>query len=208
MITVGDILKKERIKKNFTLEDIEKITKIRKKNLIALEAGDWKKFPSKMYIVGIINTYSQFLSLDSQKLNAFFRREYERKEEINFKTGVDKSKVTPQKKRNFRLLITAVTFVFLCYFGYQVKQYLTPPRVEILEPTRKEFVIEDKVELKGVTQKEVIVFVNGERVYLDKNNIFRTYISLSKAQNKVTIEATGANGRKTVLTREYLKKTK
>jgi cytoskeletal protein RodZ len=208
MLTVGDILKEERLKRNLTFEQIEKITKIRKKNLEAIEEGNWKLFSSKTYIVGIINTYSRYLGLDANKLNAFFRREYERNEDLKFKAGVDTNKVTPQKKKNFKIIVVTVSLIFLIYFGYQIKVYLTPPKVQMLQPTQKTYTIEDKIKLVGLTEKEAIVFVNGDRVYLDENNKFSTYIPLTQPKNDVTIEVTGANGKKTTLKEEYFKKQK
>lgn len=208
MLTVGEILKRERLNKKLTLEDIEKATKIRIKNLLAIENSDWKKLPSKTYITGIINTYCNYLSLDAQKMNAFFRREYGRKEDIQFKSAVDNDKVVPQKKKNFRFLVLIVALIFLTYFGYQIKLYLTPPKVTIISPTQQNYTIEDRIEIVGKTEKEAIVYINKERIYLDNNNVFKTFVPLSKPKNLVVIEAIGANGKKTVVQRIYTKKIK
>ena len=81
MLTTGQILKKERERLGLTLENVEKATKIRKKSLIDIENGDFKKFASKTYVLGIIRSYGDFLNLDAFKLAAFFWREYERTDE-------------------------------------------------------------------------------------------------------------------------------
>lgn len=206
MLTIGEILMKERKERNITLEELEKITKIRKKNLEAVEKNDWKKFPSKTYIVGIIKTYGKFLNLNEDKLIAFFRRQYEKKEDIRFKERISKTHLTPQTKKIFKLSILLIFFLFFLYFGYQLIVYFSPPKVEIISPKGTVFKREEKIKLIGKTEKEAMVNINGERVYQNKDNIFETIIPLINLKNEVVIEVTGANGRKTIIKKIFEKK--
>lgn len=206
MLTTGEIIHRERKNKNLTIEDIEKKTRIRKKYLTAIENNDWTSFPSKMYIIGTLKSYARFLDLDEQKIIAFFRREYEKKEDIKFKKQVPKHYLTPQTKRLFKLIIFIIGTFFVLYFGYQLLLYFAPPKVTLLKPTTSVFRHIDKVELVGKTEKEAVVSVNGERVLLDKNAIFKTQIPLTRNKNKVVIEVIGANGKKTIVTKEFEKK--
>ncbi len=205
MLTTGEILQRERKNQNVTLEQIEKETRIRKKNLVAIENNDWDEFPSKTYILGVIKSYGKYLHLDVEKLAAFFRREYERKEDLDFKTRVSKKHFTPQRKKIFAALLTTILLLFGAYFGYQIKLFFSPPYVTILQPQKTQFRREDKIDLVGKTDKEAIVLINGERVFLDKNNVFRVTIPLASAINEITIEVTGANGKKTILKRVFEK---
>jgi cytoskeletal protein RodZ len=206
MITTGDLLKQERTKRNLTLEDVEKATRIRKKSLHAVELGLWNEFDSKTYILGIIRTYGKFLKLDEEKLLAFFRREYEKKEDIRFKKRMDTNRITPQKKTNFKIIVGVVCLLFMLYFGYQIKVYLTPPKVVIVSPKQKVFKIEDHITVVGQTEKDAIVTVNGQKVYPDSTNTFTYLMSLKEGNNIVKIEATGANGKKSSTTATYTKK--
>jgi transcriptional regulator with XRE-family HTH domain len=206
MLTIGEILKKEREGKNLTLEEIEKLTKIRKKNLEAIEKNDWRKFPSKTYIVGIIKSYGKFLQLNEDKLIAFFRRQYEKKEEIKFKETVRKTYLTPQTKKIFKILIYLIVMIFSLYFGYQLKIYFSPPRVEIVSPKENIFKKLDRIKLIGKTEKEAIININGERIYQNKDNIFKTSIPLINPKNEVIIEVTGANGRTTIIKKVFEKR--
>ena len=76
MRTVGQVLKEEREKKFFSLEEIEKATKIRKELLEFLEAGLYSKLPPPTFVQGFIKNYGKFLKLDQEKLLAIFRREF------------------------------------------------------------------------------------------------------------------------------------
>ncbi|OGK22031.1 hypothetical protein A3C23_03025 [Candidatus Roizmanbacteria bacterium RIFCSPHIGHO2_02_FULL_37_13b] len=206
MLTTGTILNKERIRRELSIEDVEKKTRIRKKYLSAIENDDWSIFPSKTYILGILKSYGKFLDLDGDKLTAFFRREYEKKEEIRFKRKVPKTYLTPNTKRALSTLMFIFILCFIAYFGFQLKLLFSTPNVEILSPTKNLFIKEEFVELVGKTDKETIIIVNGEKIIPDKNSIFRTKIPLAAEVNKVVIEVTGANGRKTILTRYFERK--
>ena len=80
MLTTGEILKKARIEKGLEFDEIEKVLKIRKKFLIALEDNDWDKLPSLPYIKGFIKNYSSLLGLKPEEMVAIFRRQYQHKE--------------------------------------------------------------------------------------------------------------------------------
>ena len=95
MTTVGEILQKERIDKGIALLDIEKQIKVREKYLRAIEENNWDFFSSKIYITGILKNYSRLLGLDEKKVLAFFRRDYEKKDEVKFKRKVSQQYLTP-----------------------------------------------------------------------------------------------------------------
>jgi len=206
MITnIGDELKKQREKNKLTLEDVEHATKIRIKNLTAIEEGNWDFFPSRTYIQGIISSYGKFLELDEQKLIAYFRREYEQRDQLKFKARTTKEQFTPQAKKMIKMVIILIIIAFVGYFGYQLKLYYTPPKVVIIEPKQTLF-SKDKITLKGSTEKDSTILVNEEEVFLNEKNIFETEIPLPDEKNEVIIEVIGANGRKTVVKKVYLKK--
>lgn len=205
MLTIGEALKSERQKKNLTISEIAGATKIRARRLEAVENNDWRQFPSKTYIVGVIQSYGRFLGLNEEKLLAIFRREYEKKEEVFFQKGIAKKQLRPAAQRVFRGLVFLLIAIFIFYFGYQLKLYFSPPKITIISP--KETIIKRKtaIELVVQTEKEAIVIVNGGRVYQNKNNIFKVRIPLTDPETKVIIEVTGANGRKTKLTKVFKK---
>lgn len=201
---VGNYLKNARESKNITFQDIEKATRIRAKNLQALEQEQWDQFPSKTYVQGLLKKYAKFLELDEEKLLAYFRREYDLRESLKFKKRTSREQFTPQTIKVFRLSMLMIIIIFLSYFGFQIFQYNQPPEVIIIQPNFYEFEREDKVLLKGQTEKDTIVTINGERVYLDDDNIFEANIPLAEPENIVVIEATGANGKVTRIENTYV----
>src|SRR3990167_212153 len=112
MLTTGEVLKKTRLGKQLTLEAVEKATRIRLNRLKSIEDNNWAPFPLKTYILGAIKTYGKFLELDEDKLAAFFRREYEKKEEVHFKTRVSLKYLTPEAKRLFIITVAGIFVIF------------------------------------------------------------------------------------------------
>ncbi len=209
MITnVGQLLKKERENKKITLEQVEKETRIRIVNLKAIESEDWSQFQSRTYVQGVIKRYGSFLGLDAEKLSAYFRRDYEKRESLKFKRKAEHTQFTPQNKRFLQILIVVITLLFGAFFSYQIYLFSVPPSVTILEPQKDIFRREKKFTLKGTANKETIIMVNGRQAFLDDKNIFQIDIPLTEKENKVIIVATGANGKKTTIEKVYTRTAK
>lgn len=206
MVTnVGELLKKERLRQGLSLEEVEKSTRIRQKNLAAIEGSRWTHFSSRTYIQGIIGTYGRFLELDEEKILAYFRREYERHEQLKFKKRTSATQFIPLTKRVVRLTVILLIVLFSLFFSYQLHLYLAPPKLEILEPTKTQFKREEKITLKGKVEKDTTIHINGKQIFPDEHYVFSYNVALTESRNKVVIEATGANGRKTTITKVFEK---
>ncbi len=207
MLSVGSILKNEREKKDLLLSDVEKQIKVREKYLKAIEDENWNYFSSKIYITGILKNYSRVLNLDHKKVLAFFRRDYEKKEEVKFKRKVENSYLTSETKKFLRIGLVIVTLFFVGYFVLQLKTYFSPPTFTLLSPTANNFTIEKKVKIVGKVEKDTSVTISGERIYQNKEGIFNYELSLNEGSNKITIILLGANGKKTTFEKIFYKKT-
>ncbi len=203
MLTVGEILQTERLKKDLSLKDIEKKIRVREKFLKAIENNDWRIFSSKIYIAGIIRNYSVILGLNPEKMLAFFRREYARKDETTFKKRISSKYLTPQTRRYFAFGVALISLLFCFYFGYQLFRYLSPPEVKIIAPLETAFKREDKIRVIGRTEKEAVITIFGNRVYQNKEGIFFYNFPLKLGKNILSIEVVGANGKKAVITKEF-----
>lgn len=204
MLTVGEILQKERLRKNISLADVEKKIRIRSTFLSAIERNDWKQFSSKVYIIGIIRNYASFLGLDSAKVIAFFRRDYERREdESQFRRKISSGQFLSHRRRSTVIGLSIVSAIFFVYFGYQVFRFIMPPSVRILEPVETQFKRIDTVTVIGVTEREAEVTVLGNRVYQDERGRFQYDFPLKPGKNQLGIVVKGANGKTTRVEREF-----
>src|SRR3989338_8557115 len=207
MLSVGEILQKERIRLALKLSDVEKQIKVREKFLTAVEENNWGFFTSKIYVSGIIKNYSQYLGLDPKKTLAFFRRDYEKKEVVRFKRKIASRYLTPETRRIAMFALFLIFFVFFGYFAFQLKQYFSPPKVSILLPLTQN-TKEDRIKLIGKTDRDSAVTVMGDQVFQSKEGIFEYIIPLREGKNEVVIEVICANGKKTVVKRVFMREEK
>ncbi len=68
MEEVGRALREARERLGYTLEEVERATRIRARHLEALEAGDLDRLPSPVHARGFLRNYADFLGLDSDAL--------------------------------------------------------------------------------------------------------------------------------------------
>jgi transcriptional regulator with XRE-family HTH domain len=71
---IGQQLRAAREAKGLTLEDVERVTRIRARYLIALEADDFAALPSDIQARGFLHNYAQFLGLPVTALVANYAK--------------------------------------------------------------------------------------------------------------------------------------
>jgi len=205
MLSVGKLLKDAREKKNLSLHDVEKRIKVREQFVQALEEDKWGSFTSRIYIIGLLKNYARFLELDERKILAFFRREYERIEEIKFKEKVSNSYLSSDSKKTIVIGFIFIFILLVGYFSYQLFQYLKPPFVQIISPLNDTFKRESTIKIVGKTEKESEITIMGERIYQNREGVFEYIMPLRQNENILSIEVVGANGKKTIIEKKFMK---
>jgi cytoskeletal protein RodZ len=69
---LGETLRSARVSKSLTLEDAERVTRIPRKYLEALELENFSVLPAPVYARGFLRSYSTYLGLRSEDLLPFF----------------------------------------------------------------------------------------------------------------------------------------
>lgn len=91
---LGDILREKRESLNLTIEEVAKITKLKKSIILALEKGDYKELQEPVYIRGFLKIYASILGLEYKELSSLLDKELkeagklEEEEERDKKTKV------------------------------------------------------------------------------------------------------------------------
>lgn len=206
MRTVGQILKEEREARFYSLEDVEKQTKIRKELLEALEADDYTKLPPPTFVQGFIKNYGKFLGLDIEKLLPVFRRDFEATkhpplvmESFSKPIGGKRFSVTPSSV--IGLAIALIVLGFFTYLWVEYRQYVGAPTLEVTSPKEGQTVDILQVVVEGKTDPEARVEVNSQGIVVDQSGGFKEEIKLSSSVNNVTITATGKFGQATTVER-------
>jgi len=212
MRTVGQILKETREAKLYTLEEVEKATKIRKELLVALEADDYAKLPPVTFVQGFIKNYAAFLKLDQKKLLAIFRREFPEKRYYPkvmdaFAKPVDNSRLKFTPSRVLGLVVLAIVLSFFIYLWFQYRQFVNPPVLLLASPVEQLTTDSPLISVEGKTGPEVKVLINSQEVQVDTNGEFKEEITLTAPVNKLTVTAVSRFGQKTEVERTvYLKR--
>lgn len=75
MSDLGALLRKAREQRGYTLDDIQDITKIRKRYLEAIETGDYKVLPGSFYVRAFVKTYAETVGLDAEEVLRLYQKE-------------------------------------------------------------------------------------------------------------------------------------
>src|SRR3989344_2259725 len=206
MRTVGQVLKEERERKFYTLLEIEKITKIRKELLQALEAGEYDKLPPPTFVQGFIKNYGRFLGLNTEKLLAVFRREFS---EHKKPPRILDSLRNPVDDRKFRLTPTKVlvsviftlVIVFFAYLWFEYRFLVGAPFLQVDQPADQFNTSNLEVIISGKTDPEAKVSINEQEIAVDQSGKFSQPIKLSENANNIVISAASKIGKKTTIQR-------
>lgn len=196
MRTVAEVLIEERAKLGYSLDEVQRKTKIRKSIIEALEKGDYDSLPPPTFVKGFIRNYGQFLGLDVEELLALFRREYdERKNPKTSGAGLDKRRflITPGIAIAFFLAL-----MVLLFFGYLYREYQSfaaPPFLSVEEPQDSLKLNKPLVSLVGRTDPDAEVKINGQKITLGPGGTFAQEISISEGTNVLVTTATNKLGK-------------
>ncbi len=204
MATVGELLRKAREDKGLTLREIEKEIRVRSHLIRAIEHEDWTAFSSKVYITGIIRNYAKLVGVDPHKALAFFRRDYERREEVKFKRRTARKELYAPTRTIITAIVVGILLCFGGYFGYQVYLFNKPPEIVVTQPEETTFRNKSKITIEGRIDQDSTITIFGNRVYHDDQGMFRYDFSLKEGENNLVIEVIGANGKTSTWEKTYV----
>lgn len=203
MKTVGEILAEKRKSLGFSLEQIEEETKIRKKYLEAIEKNNFNFIPESTTTKGFIRNFSLVLGLSPESVLAVFRRDY-----FEDESGQIISRSLSKIIQNHGFFWTPkATLITLIIVGVSVisfffsKQYLrlsSAPEIDLSSPKEGQ-VFKDRVLIKGKTDKDATLKIDGSLISISNDGSFSEEIVLPRGSNIVTIESANRQGKKRVV---------
>ncbi len=204
MKTAGDLLKEKRLLKELSLQDVATKTKIKIEYLEAIENSNFSALPSSTFAKGFLRNYASFLYLSPDTIVAMFRRDFTQNEKGEI---IPRGLLTPLggKPKFFTvgLILTGVaTLAFLGFLGFQLIIWWSYPKLTVLQPQDGD-TYGEKITIKGSSDRNATVSINGQKVILDQNGGFFLDLILSAGTQSVLVEATNRQGKSTSLNRTF-----
>ena len=211
--SIGDKLKRSRVRKKISVAEVEEATKIRAKFILALEGDSWDQIPSEVYGRGYLETYLDYLDIPKEPIMAQYDRERCLYSKICNSTNVEFSPKYDFSLSKFlftpkTVAISAITLVIFLFCGvmtYQLKKFTSAPFLELATPVEASsgenntdlVVMATQITLAGRTTVGARVLVNNADIPVGDDGGFREQVNVQKGLNSVVVEATSPNGKKT-----------
>ncbi|KUK76550.1 MAG: Uncharacterized protein XD93_0850 [candidate division WS6 bacterium 34_10] len=193
MITVGEVLKKQRKELGKTVEQVALDTKIQPRFITYIESNDFEKFDSPIYAQGFIKIYAKYLELNEDRILALYRRSVpndNQKNSLNRETQIVKHRnisISP------KLIAIAFSILFLLgilgYIGFQIYQFQNPPTITIQSPENGQTVSEKEISVTGSVDSNSVLFVNDQPIEISPEGNFNYSIKLNPGVNIITVLA-------------------
>lgn len=158
-LTVGEILRRCRVKYNITYEQAEQDIRIKAEHLEALEHNNIERLPGRVYVFGFVRTYSDYLGLDGEKMVQLLKKQQGRKiEKPRPKISVSLEDEEEQKNPGFPVIgASALGFISVLIL---IGTVATPDTAQEIPPVSKQLasqltVLQKPDEDEEVTSQEV-----------------------------------------------------
>ncbi|WP_434758327.1 RodZ domain-containing protein [Paenibacillus amylolyticus] len=126
MSELGQQLREARLQKGMSLDDVQEMTKIRKRYLEAIEAGDYKVLPGSFYVRAFIKTYAETVGLNPDELLEGHKKDVPAETaEATMEPVIQKRSNRPAERSNrwmsialmwtFPILIFVLLYVYMAY---------------------------------------------------------------------------------------------
>jgi len=207
--TLSEVLKTARTEKKIALDQVELDTKIRKTYITALENGKYDELPADIYVRGILENYSDYLDLNYSEILKLYRKEgdiqginlNEKKNFLKIRSFMSSFVITNK-------LVLGIIFIILMlgissYIYNHYEKLLEAPELTIETPINFITVEESPIYIKGSTEKNIILRVNGQQIPVDENGNFKEDYYLKEGKNIIIIDSISNKNKKiTTIKRE------
>ena len=193
--SVGEILSNAREKQALVIEDIAKETHIKPQYLRALEENEVGKLPTGPFRVGFLRMYSEYLGLDSEHMEALFRRDHgepvrNRKKPL-FRRILRSGPVFLQPTY---ILSAVFALLLIMYVSWQWSIALRPPRLYVALPVDNQQSSSPLI-VTGEVAPDTIVLVNDRPASVTQYGSFRAELQVLPGEQMVIVEAKNRRGK-------------
>ncbi len=198
--TLGEYLRKVRLGREVSLEDVAQKTRINVKYLRAIEGGAYVDIPiGEIYLLNFIRVYGAFLGVNIKKIVAQHHAEkhvMERRLQHRALGTKRKFSLVDFIMNPNVLRFSALSLVFaalISYFGYQAFLSSAKPDLIISYPTDNLVVTKPRIMVRGETEPEADLKINDQNVLVKESGSFEEEIDLKSGINLIVVTASKKN---------------
>lgn len=205
--SLGARLRSVRELRQIDIELAAKRTGIRLEYLKAIEEDHIGALPSGLYAKNYIKKYASLLGLSKEEIDNWLKNNIDIISDSSdpFSQKVLRKKeliVFPKLLKNTIFII--IFLICLFYLATYFKKIIFPPELIIHHPSQNLKTTDNFIEIKGATEKEAEISINGELVLNNNNGEFYSNVNLKKGVNNIVITAKKKYSREASVLRQVL----
>lgn len=187
--SLGERLKRRREALNLTAENVAAEIQAPLKYIYAFEADDYRVFSAKVYALGFFKKILVVLACeDAAMLTVEFGHEWDIqrfRSQSEIKSLPENRGKTPYVTplRVGIVLLGLCGLFILFFFGYRFAHFLLSPKLIIVEPKDHSQVFGPVIHVKGMTEKESRLTMNGREVNIGERGDFVDSVELGAGLN-------------------------
>lgn len=208
---IGQELRTAREGKGLGLANAATRVGIKAGYLSKMESGQFDQLPAGVYRRNFLREYAVFLRLDASSLLECYEQEIEPE---NAKANKDLFSKQVAKAHYFlsipKMIKTAtiigIILVCLSYLGFGMKKFVSAPDLSVTSPAGDIVTKDNNMEIKGITEPEAQISINGESVLANTAGYFTKMVNLKEGINIVTVTARKNYGEERTVRKQILVK--
>jgi cytoskeletal protein RodZ len=201
-MTLGERFRKIRSDRRISLSEVSRATKIQIKYLEAIEEGAYEKLPAEVYVKGFLRSYAGHLGVPEDAI----LRLYDRERHIQKNLGrVEHARLSPSAPIRFsfspspKMLAIGLGFLiaigFFSYLYFELRSFVSEPRLVIETPSDGETVEGTEVIVSGKTDPRAEVRINAVETIVDETGAFSERVTLTAGLNTITVSSENRFGK-------------
>lgn len=207
LLTLSARLRTWRMSVNMSIEEIAAELNIRPQFISALEHADYSVFPARVYAAGYLKSLTGHFHIpESHLLIGMLKEEWD----SAYGKANDSIRMLPGSRRDMwyitprRLFMFGGSAIFLFFIWFLVTQvigFTGAPALRIDEPYDAQIAAAPLVRIKGLTEKESQLTVNGREITMNGKGAFDETIELPAGVNTLHFLVRNRFGKQSAVTR-------
>jgi cytoskeletal protein RodZ len=189
MLTAGEQLRQRRLELKLTFTQLGMMTKIPVDLLRALEKNRFEVLPDLPFLKGMVRNYALSLNLDPVKIGAALRRDYRQAKTrpLAVPQPLDRKPLSRWLEQPITLYLAGI-LLFVGLVGWFLWRAYQPPRLVIERPKDGQTAV-SPVAIKGKTDREAAISVNGKVINLNPDGSFETNWTAAEGEQRLVFRA-------------------